>query len=380
MRVLMISMSDVWADARVIREARALADVGHNVAIIGRGRSGELASGVEVIGVEASPGFSPAREALWPGVVRRMGRWALLPEHRARVEDAFRRSAGAVARQREFDCVHAHDFPALPLAAVLQRERGVSLVYDSHECWFGRRLVGRPTPIVQRRHESMERELGTRADAVITVSDGISRWLRRHYGWKHVTVVRNTFPVESAGEEAAPGPVRGVVYAGRIGARRDLETVATASTKLVDLDIDLVGHLDPEFGRSFAPGRARVHGPIQIDDIDGWYRRAGLAAVPLADDCLNHRLALPNKVFHAVRAGVPVVAADLPELGRLVREHGLGTLYRPGDPASFEGAVRRAADAVEYHRRRVVEARDALSWDVDSRALLAVYDRLAVDR
>ena len=34
----------------------------------------------------------------------------------------------------------------------------------------------------------------------------------------------------------------------------------------------------------------------------------------LQDTCENHRLALPNKVFEYVAAGVPVVASDLPEL------------------------------------------------------------------
>ena len=62
----------------------------------------------------------------------------------------------------------------------------------------------------------------------------------------------------------------------------------------------------------------------------------------LQDTCENHRLALPNKVFEYVAAGVPVVVSDLPELTGLVEEHGIGWTTPPADPArSPSGCARR---------------------------------------
>ena len=63
----------------------------------------------------------------------------------------------------------------------------------------------------------------------------------------------------------------------------------------------------------------------------------------LAAGSANHELALPNKLFHAVRAGVPVVAADLPEIRRTVLRYGFGELYRPGDATSLAAATLRVA-------------------------------------
>ena len=59
----------------------------------------------------------------------------------------------------------------------------------------------------------------------------------------------------------------------------------------------------------------------------------------LQDTCENHRLALPNKVFEYVAAGVPVVVSDLPELTRLV-ERARDRLDRA---ARRPGRARRAA-------------------------------------
>jgi glycosyltransferase involved in cell wall biosynthesis len=85
---------------------------------------------------------------------------------------------------------------------------------------------------------------------------------------------------------------------------------------------------------------------------------------------------MPNKLFHAVRAGVPVIATDVGELGKLVREHGVGELYRPGDGADLARAVGRAQQRYPELVAAVHRAAPALSWERDSAALLDLYQRL----
>jgi len=103
---------------------------------------------------------------------------------------------------------------------------------------------------------------------------------------------------------------------------------------------------------------------------------AGLSLVTHSDRWLNHRLALPNKMFHAVSLGVPIVATDVGELGATVREYGVGTLYRPGDSASFAAAVREAVARYGELVTAVVAAQRVLSWDADRATLLAAYETI----
>jgi glycogen synthase len=125
---------------------------------------------------------------------------------------------------------------------------------------------------------------------------------------------------------------------GGLAPYRELDVVAAASRTL-PLPVDLVGPADQAWLRQFDAGAARMLPPVAPEQVTWLLRKAGLALVTHSDRWVNHRLALPNKLFQAVAAGVPVVATDVGELAKIVRNYGLGTLYRPGDPASLAAAV-----------------------------------------
>ncbi len=390
MDVLMLVISDVAHDARVLREAVCLADSGHAIHLLGKDVPDGWTPppGITVQSVSGGSGLKPsggvfAASAASGGALRRTARWMLLPRHRQRVWRTWCRRARTEVSGRKFDVVHAHDFNVLRLAAELAEDAGAQLVYDAHEWWSGRERHGRPAPLERARGRRAEQRIVARAAAVLTVSDGIARRLERWRG-APVAVVRNTFPAldRSAATPVADLPERpcGAVYAGRIGAARDIETLLAAAAEL-GLPAVLVGKADREFlpRLRFSAGSVRIEPARPVDEVDEVLRRAGISVVTLTDSCENHRLALPNKVFHAVRAGVPVAAADLPELRRLVTEHGLGALYRPGDAASLRAALEQVIWNYPEFCARVAQARGELSWERDANALIGVYASLAGD-
>lgn len=379
MRVLMLAMSDVVSDVRIRREAAALANAGMSVHIIGKDPgSSPAAEWPDRVTVEWAATSSPLRgRGRSPGRLdpRRAARWGLLPTHRRAVRASYLRQARALALHWPADVVHAHDFPTLPLAAELATWHGARLVYDAHECWLGRRREERPTPLEDAATRRQEARLGGQADVVLTVGEGLAAWFRRRYGWRHLTVVRNSFPsLDAAPPASVPS---GLLYAGRVAAGRDLLTIARAAPQLAPLRVVLVGPQDRHFAASLPTGSLALGDALPVEALDGLLHSAGLALVTLEDGWENHRLALPNKLFQAVRAGVPVVASDLPELRRVVASHGLGTLYRPGSPSSLAAAVREACDRYPELVRNVAAARPALSWERDEASLLEVYERLA---
>ena len=380
MRILMLVATSVATDTRVLREARTLVSAGHSVHIIGKSvpEGFEPDPGITVSSVgtssvfRAEGGQSLSGRRLSPPV--RFARWLLLPTHRA---SAFKRWADGVlidGRRREFDVVHAHDYTALAVGAQLAGERGVDYVYDTHEFWTGMARQYRPTPLADLRERRAEARLGGAAAEVITVADGIKGALAETYGWQHVTVVQNTFVAPDPRPEVPDEPT-GLIYAGRLAAFRDLEAVAEAS-RPVDQPIELRGPADDTWLASFDPGRATVAEALPLQEVSERIAAAGISLITLADGWRNHELTIPNKVFHAVSLGVPVVASDVGELAKVVRRHDLGALYPPGDAVGLAEAIRNVVQDFQRYACNVEAARAELSWDADAARLLAVYERL----
>lgn len=377
MRVLMLVWTNVANDARVLREATTLAALGHAVHVIGRDVPADFVP-PQGVSVSSAGGSSALKRVTGGASASRSGpvraaRWVLLPSHVAAAHRSWVQAAAADAAGRDFDVVHAHDFTALPLGARLAEARRVPYVYDTHEFWPGRPRQGRPAPLVRRREASVERRLGTAAAAVITVGPGLAERLRSTYGWTHVSVVRNSFPARTEeGPSLPPAPV-GAVYAGRIAPFREIETIVRAAPRLAPLAVTLVGPSDPTYLAGLDRGGTEVLDPLPVEEVDGLLRRNGLALVTHSDRWVNHRLALPNKLFHAVHAGVPVVATDVDELAGIVREHGIGTLYRPGDADDLVRATRDAVSRYPELVAAVGRAAPALSWARDAEVLGSVY-------
>jgi glycosyltransferase involved in cell wall biosynthesis len=107
--------------------------------------------------------------------------------------------------------------------------------------------------------------------------------------------------------------------------------------------------------------------PAQVAPL---LRSAGMALVPAP---VSGAGTVPDTLYRAVAAGVPVVAADVGELATTVRGYRLGALYRPGDPASLVEAVQDVVRRYPDHVRRVRAAQRSLSWAADETVLLDVY-------
>ena len=215
---------------------------------------------------------------------------------------------------------------------------------------------------------------------MITVGEGVADALRAAYGWRHVEVVRNTFPLPPDGPVPPPTAVSGAVYAGRIAPFRELEAIAAASEKVRPLRIVIAGPADDTYLGAFDPKAAELVGARPVDEVDALLRELGISLITHSDKWQNHRLAMPNKLFHAVRAGVPVVATDVQELRRVVEQHKLGALYRPGDPESLAAALREVSQNYGTYAANVAAAAPELSWEKDAEVLRGVYARLAAAR
>jgi glycosyltransferase involved in cell wall biosynthesis len=128
----------------------------------------------------------------------------------------------------------------------------------------------------------------------------------------------------------------------------------------------------------------RVHlvPSVALEELLAETAQADVGVSLLEDVCENHRLALPNKVFEYVAAGVPVVVSRLPEISRLVEDRGIGWTADASDPDDVARALREAlaGRADRELASSLVAAAAELSWTRERQRLLAVYEGLGTRR
>lgn len=229
-------------------------------------------------------------------------------------------------------------------------------------------------------------------DAVITVSPNIAEWLKQRYSTMPPAIVLRNVPVrlraiegESLRSLARLTDERILLYTGRITTGRGLEE-AIESLSLLPADVSLVmlGYGDGAYleglwlraERLGVEAKMKLVSPVPSSQVPAVAAGADAALVAIQPVCLSYRFSLPNKLFEAIQAGVPVIATDLPDIASIVRGYGLGELYRPGDVSAFvEGVTKLLARRDEY-RARAERAAKELCWENEQTRLLDLYASL----
>ena len=92
----------------------------------------------------------------------------------------------------------------------------------------------------------------------------------------------------------------------------------------------------------------------------------------LEDTCLNHRYALPNKLFDYVHAGIPVLGADLDEVRSIIARFDIGQTADPSDPDSIAAALRTMMheELQQRWRSNLPQAAETFTWESASQGFL----------
>ena len=420
--VVMLVLNDLTHDSRVRREAEALATTWR----------------VLVVGTQRADGALPDRERIanfevwrirygrWGAGLWRPWRWLRHALQAVLIVWALRR-----VRARVY---HAHDLPALLLilSARALWGRGARLVYDAHElhafmprsaCEHVRgsgappaaqarrraallRVVrrkahgGAPTPAdvrnaprlspARRALFVLEGACARRADAVLSVSAPSARALRLWWRLPRVYRVRNAVDPPGA---AAPRDLRTlldgrrcIVHSGDLTLRGRclLELIQALALLPHDVALIFLGQgeardlLVREAARLGVAGRVHFVPPVSPQAVAATVQSCDVAAVLLCPESWHIRSTLPNKLFEALAAGVPVVTSDTFALRRIVRRYELGVLCDPRDPNAIATALRQllTPEAQAYHRTRIHRAQQRINWTHEAQRLRTIYREL----
>ena len=339
-RLLLLTASDLARDPRA-RRARLTADrLGWQVAVV-------------ALGPSTAPRSSVHRDG---GVLRELRGVYRLLRLAVRTAALVRRGRGAAA-----EVVHANDLDTLPAGWLLARRRRARLVYDAHELYTG--FEERPPRLWAAAIRALEGVLARRADAVVTVSEGIAAELERLHGLpQRPIVVLNCPPLEPVDVGPRNGRVR-AVYQAAVGPGRELEDLERVAAAGVDVTARVVGLAGGLRG-------VDVLAPVGADELVTALVPFDIGLIIDRPTTRNAELALPNKLFEYLMAGLAVVVPDAPEMSALVERGEVGVVYGAGGIGSVAAelaADRRRVDAMRRNARALAEA--ALNAEAQAPAL-----------
>ncbi len=391
----MLLSNDGFRDARVRREASALAGGGHEVTIFAS--ASDRTAETEMVG-----GFRFRRIALRRNEPALLWNVLLWPWH-------FAELAHAADREWGFDAVHAHDLDILEPARALARIRGVPLIYDSHElfvdslnqgfsdeCGPARRLARRGVLAwMEAIGRWAERRGYSAAVAHITTNESYRDVLGRRYGPPDPVPIDNYPPrrelVDSGRLRRELGideSRKVILYQGNFTHGRGLDRLIR-TLPLLDSEAVVVligwGWIRAEL-EELAEGigvNDRVHfvDTVPADQLAEYTAGADVGVMTTDPINLSRRYCTSNKLFEYLMAGLPVVVSDLPENRKVLDAYPAGELIGDLEPGTIAAAINKVLasprlDEMKAQGRRAVEER--YNWERERAKLLAVYE--AVER
>lgn len=297
------------------------------------------------------------------------------------------------------DIIHAHDVHTI-VAACAAADELESLtgtrpawIYDAHEFIAGLSLYGSRNATERAGWLNLEQEFTPRADAVITVSPALATELARRYPQvPRVEVVLNA-PWQSHEPLPREGGVRAavgldnetplLVYSGVVTDARGVDTAVDAMAYLPQCHLAIVSttyagaiteRLRARAAELGVSERVHIIPPVPAYEVVSHLATADIGLIPIKR-FPSHDVALTNKLFEYIHAGLPVVVSDCPGQKRFVRTEDIGAVHVTEDPLDLALAVRAVLADLDGYRDRVrrPELRERFSWQGSERALSQLY-------
>ena len=291
----------------------------------------------------------------------------------------------------ESSIYHASDLYTLPAqAAAAKRHRG-KLVYDARELYPNvASTTGRPWAHWFWR--TLEWRFSRKADLVSTVSPSIADQLVSRYRIKSPVVLYNVPEFEEVPPSSVIRNALGIgpdtciiLHQGNVQKDRGCFVLAEAMKQVDHAVLVFLGggplkeQLKDYVNKEGLGDRVRFLAKVDPSMLLAYTASADVGVTLLEDTCLNHRFALPNKLFEYFMAGVPVLASDLPEIRRVVNAFDAGVLV---DPAHVDHVAQGLQKMVKKPELREALARNTsavlktYSWEQASQEFVIRYKDL----
>jgi glycosyltransferase involved in cell wall biosynthesis len=293
------------------------------------------------------------------------------------------------------DLFHPHQHSSMLVTCMWLLLTGKPVVFDPHDMHIHNRNKRGISVILKRW---LEKFIANRASALLVVSEGMRDLYKRKYAGRLVYLLPNLpahldkgissiKPCEGDTQQRSE-PARSIrlVYAGLIKPERlSLEVIEIVGTIGKQVRLDIFGFSPNRYDevvRNYIQKNGftniKLRGRYSETDIVSDLREYDYFILPFRIQNDNIRYCMPNKVYQALAAGLPIIASNMVEVGHLVQSNEIGYIFEDGDYAAFAEILKQleisGQEFVDQRRRVQKVSQKMLDYKAYQSKLLGVYD------
>jgi glycosyltransferase involved in cell wall biosynthesis len=302
----------------------------------------------------------------------------------------FYRKIIPIASQEPSRIVVAADLFAIPVAVILKKKFShlslfPKIIYDSKELYS-------ELPSLKIKKTSyyfwtiVERSSKRYIDQLLTVNDSIAKLLSRQWQQK-ITVIMNVPECQIA--EDLPNKNFDTIYlvfsGGLQRGRGITKLVSLLSYLPTNYHLKLIGDgdLNDKIGelaiKQNVSSRVHMIGMVKNYEVVSQMREGHIGIYLMENTGLCHYLALPNKLFQYICAGLPVVVSNFPEMKRIIEKYRVGITVSPDNLEEVAKSIRSIIEdkkRYDEYRSNCIKAIEELNWNVEKEKFIKVVDSL----
>ncbi len=295
-----------------------------------------------------------------------------------------------VVKQYKYsDILHCNDLNTLPIGVIIKKffNKNVKIVYDAHEYEINDRPNESKYSIKIKYF--LEKRLIKYADKVMTVSDAIANEYVKLYGIPKPALVLNTPPYTNIEKKDIFRETLNIsadktifLYQGGLSKGRGIEILLDTFKNIDNEKVVVVfmgyGTLE-ENVIAVAKEYKNIyfHKAVSSDVLLSYTCSADFGILFYENNCLNHYLCSPNKMFEYLMAEIPVIVSNLYEMKRLVENNSIGVVAKDNTSDGLKEAIQKSVKLdKEELNKNILKVKEIYNWEEQEKVLLKVYGEL----
>ncbi len=278
---------------------------------------------------------------------------------------------------KRMDAICAIDLDTILPCLSISRWKKIPRIYDAHEFFTGLKEV-ETRPRIKKFWTRVEKKAVPKFKFGYTVSQSIADEFNRRYG-VYYAVIRNMTKLRKL-NPSTPSE-KFLLYQGAVGEARGFEYLIPAMKRInnnlvICGDGNFMEQLKRLVKDNAVEDKVELKGMLSPDELWTIAQKAGIGMGLAENTGINQYLALPNKFFDYIHAGLPQIVMNFPEYIKLNQQFEVAVLIEDLNPERIADSVNNLLlNDVLYQRLRenCLKAREILNWQQEEKKLLDFY-------